>query len=157
RGNYGDRGPIVGPGVPAVLVDPSNPFQVDASQPGAVSTGRRLALARWITRPGSRASALLARVTVNRRWQGNFGVGLVATPENLGYSGSAPSHPALLDDLANAFVQSGWSLKALHRLIVNSAAYRQSSAPNDAARKADPENRLLWRYPLHRLDSEAVR
>src|SRR5207237_868683 len=123
----------------------------------AATTGRRLALAEWLTRPGSRAAALVARVTVNRIWQHHFGTGLVATPENLGFSGSPPSHPELLEYLAAELVESGWSAKAVHRLIVNSGAYRQSSGPDAAAQKVDPDDRLLWRYPLRRLDAEAVR
>jgi hypothetical protein len=157
RGNYSDRGPLVEPGVPAVLCDPDNPFEVSPPLKGVTSTGRRLALARWITRPGSRVSALLARVTVNRIWQYHFGTGLVATPENFGYSGAPPSHPELLEELALGLVESGWSAKALHRLIVSSAAYRQSSAPVDSARAVDPDDRLLWRFPIRRLDAEAVR
>jgi hypothetical protein len=157
RGNYGDPGPTVESGVPAVLSDPDNPFEVVPPAEGASSTGRRMALARWITRPGSRASALLARVTANRIWQQHFGTGLVATPENLGYSGATPSHPALLDELARTLIESGWKAKALHRLIMNSAAYRQRSAPIERARAIDPDNRLLWRFPMRRLDAEALR
>ena len=157
RGNYSARGPMVEPGVPSVLSEPGNPFEVVAPFPGSSSSGRRLAFARWITRPGSRASALLARVTVNRIWQYHFGTGLVTTPENLGYSGSPPSHPALLDYLAWGLVDGGWSIKALHRQVMDSAAYRQSSGPVEAARQVDPENRLLWRFPMRRLDAEAVR
>lgn len=123
----------------------------------STSTGRRLAWAKWITEPGSAQAALLARVTVNRVWQHYFDVGIVATPDNFGLSGAKPSHPELLDWLAAEFVESGWSLKALHRLILQSAAFRQSSAPRERALVRDPDNRLLWRYPVHRLDAEAVR
>jgi hypothetical protein len=157
RGNYFDRGPVVSAGVPSVLCDPENPFEVVKPFEGAASTGRRLALARWITRPGSRPAALLARVTANRLWQYHFGTGLVATPDNLGYSGAAPSHPALLEYLTHSLIESGWSAKAMHRQIVNSAAYRQSSLPIKEAAAKDPEDRLLWRYPMRRLDAEAVR
>jgi len=94
---------------------------------------------------------------VNRLWQHHFGVGLVATSDNFGVTGAKPSHPELLDYLAREFVSSGWSVKAMHRLIVNSATYRQSSALREACFKIDPENRLLWRYSLHRLDAESVR
>jgi len=157
RGNYSDFGPVVEPGVPSVLMDQENPYEVVPPYPGAPSTGRRLAFARWLTRPGSRASTLLARVTVNRIWQYHFGTGLVATPENLGYSGSPPSNAALLDHLVEMFINSGWSVKFLHRQVMNSAAYRQSSNPVEAAKTIDPDNRLLWRFPLRRLDAEAVR
>jgi hypothetical protein len=94
---------------------------------------------------------------VNRVWQHHFGTGLVATPDNLGASGARPSHPELLDHLAAEFVASGWSVKALHRLILRSAAYRQSSAPRPGLDATDPDNRLLARFPLRRLDAEAVR
>ncbi|HEV3023877.1 MAG TPA: DUF1553 domain-containing protein, partial [Pirellulales bacterium] len=125
--------------------------------PSSATTGRRLAFAEWLTRRGSRAAALLARVTVNRVWQQYFGTALAATPDNLGYSGALPSHPELLDWLAADFAAGNWSMKALHRKIVLSAAYRQSSLPRDDALKLDPDNRLLWRHPLRRLDAESVR
>jgi hypothetical protein len=157
RGNYSERGPVVEPGVPSVLRDPDNPFEVVPPFPGATSSGRRLAFARWMTRPGSRAAALLARVTVNRVWQYHFGTGLVATPENLGYSGSAPSHLTLVDYLADSLVDGGWSVKSIHRRILNSAAYRQVSTPVARAIGIDPDNRLLWRFPMRRLDAESVR
>ena len=157
RGNYSDRGPVVEPGVPSVLLDPSHPFEVVPPFPGASSSGRRLAFARWITRPGSRAAALLARVTVNRIWQYHFGTGLVSTPENLGYSGSPASHPALVDYLVQSLVDGGWSVKSLHRQILSSSAYRQSSTPVASAIRIDPDNRLLWRFPMRRLDAESVR
>lgn len=121
------------------------------------STGRRLAFARWLTKPDSRGTALLARVTVNRIWQQHFGVGIVATVENLGYSGAVPTHPKLLDFLASEFVRGGWSMKSIHRLILCSATYRQSSRPSGNAEQIDPDNRLLGRFPLRRLDAEAIR
>ena len=93
----------------------------------------------------------------NRIWQDHFGTGLAATPENLGYTGSPPSHPELLEFLAAELARSGWSAKALHRLIVTSTAYRQSSAPRPEAARIDPDNRLLARYPLRRLDAESIR
>jgi hypothetical protein len=155
RGQYGDPGPAVGPAPPSVLTDPDDRFD-PRSAPGGTS-GRRLAFARWLTRPGSRPAALLARVTANRIWQGHFGVGLVATPDNLGYSGTPPSNPELLEFLATELARGGWSAKALHRQILISTAYRQSGRPDPAAVRVDPENRLLWRYPLRRLDAEAVR
>jgi len=100
---------------------------------------------------------MLARLIVNRIWQHHFGVGLVATSDNFGVTGAKPSHPELLDYLATEFVGSGWSVKTMHRLILNSATYRQSSASREACFKIDPGNRLLWRYSLQRLDAESVR
>jgi hypothetical protein len=94
---------------------------------------------------------------VNRVWQNCFAVGIVTTPENLGLSGAKPSHPELLEWLACDFVKSGWSQKALLRTILNSATFRQTSAPNPAGVKADPSDRLLWSYPIHRLDAESIR
>ena len=94
---------------------------------------------------------------VNRVWQHHFGAGLVATIDNLGISGASPSHAELLDYLAGQFVRDGWSQKALHRLLVNSATYRQTSAVESRAFVRDPDNRLLWRYRLQRLDAEAMR
>jgi hypothetical protein len=94
---------------------------------------------------------------VNRIWQHHFGAGLVTTPDNFGQSGARPSHPELLDYLATEFVRSGWSVKAMHRMILISAVYRQASALREDAFALDPDNRWLWRYPLRRLDAEAVR
>jgi hypothetical protein len=105
----------------------------------------------------TRANPLFARVMVNRVWQHHFGTGLVATPDNLGASGAKPSHPELLDYLAAEFVKSGWSVKALHRLILTSAVYRQSSAPREGIDTIDPDDRLLARFPVRRLDAESVR
>ncbi len=124
--------------------------------PGSHSTGRRLAFARWLTDPNERASALLARVTVNRIWQRHFGTGIVATPDNFGLAGAPPSHPELLEYLAAVFRQSGWSMKAVHRQIVLSRVYQQSSLATKEALAADPNNRLLSRFPLVRLDAEAL-
>jgi hypothetical protein len=120
------------------------------------SSGRRTELARWITRPDN---PLTARVIVNRVWQSHFGRGLVATASDFGRLGEKPSHPELLDWLALQFVQDGWSVKKLHRLILTSAAYRQSSthpASPDALKK-DPDNRLLWKATTRRLDAEQIR
>jgi hypothetical protein len=150
-------GPKVGPGVPAFLTDPDNRYEPKPPYPGSRSTGRRLALARWLTKPASRPASLLARVLANRIWQHHFGTGLAATSDNLGYSGSAPTHPELLDFLAGELERCGWSAKALHRLILTSSVYRQSSMPRPVAARSDPENRLLARFPLRRLDAEAIR
>jgi hypothetical protein len=157
RGDYLNPGAEVQPGVLSVLA-PDVPFAWTAPARGAKTSGRRLALARWLTQPHH---PLTARVIVNRLFLHHFGEGIVATPENFGRSGSPPSHPELLDYLATELVQGGWSLKALHRLIVRSSAYRQSSAldpgRHEQARKVDPDNRLLWRQRLRRLEAEALR
>jgi hypothetical protein len=158
RGNLATPGPKVGPGVFAFLTDPDNHYEPKPPFAGSShSTGRRLALARWLTRPGTRPAALLARVVANRIWQHHFGTGLVATSDNLGYTGSPPTHPELLEYLANALVQSGWSARALHRMIIASSVYRQSSVASPDAARIDPDNHLLARYPMRRLDAEAIR
>jgi hypothetical protein len=166
RGNHANEGAEVGPGVPELLTGASLRFdQAAAARPLPSGTsGRRLALARWLTDP---RHPLVARVWVNRVWKLHFGEGLVATADNLGRSGGSPSHPELLDWLASEFIRSGWSLKHLHRLILNSAAWRQSSRLDDRAgaaetalqraRQVDGSNRLLWHYPVRRLDAEALR
>jgi hypothetical protein len=156
RGQHNAPGPEVQPGVLAALCTQGNPYRLEPLPPGGgrISSGRRLALARWITAPDN---PLCARVLVNRVWQHHFGVGLVATPDNLGQSGAPPSHPELLDYLATEFVRAGWSIKALHRQILCSAVYRQASTPGADALRLDPDGRLLSRFPLRRLDAEALR
>jgi hypothetical protein len=120
----------------------------------AITTGRRKALAEWIANP---ANPLTARVMVNRIWQYHFGRGLVATASDFGTRGSAPSHPELLDWLASEFVARGWSVKAMHKLIMTSEAYqRDSSAPADI-REKDPQNIWLSHYSRRRLSAEEVR
>ncbi|HWA99030.1 MAG TPA: DUF1553 domain-containing protein, partial [Pirellulales bacterium] len=152
RGDYRALGSEVAPGVPQVMNAAGQSYEVvGAATPAG---GRRTALARWLTDP---RHPLVARVTVNRIWQQHFGRGIVATADNFGYTGAPPSHPELLDYLATEFVASGFSTKALHRLILNSATYRQSSAANEEVRAADPENLLLGRFPLLRLDAESIR
>jgi hypothetical protein len=145
------------PGFPAIL----RPAVADvAPVPVGESTGRRAALARWLTQPGH---PLTARVMVNRLWQHHFGVGIVATPSDFGTQGDPPTHPELLDWLAVEFVEHGWSLKDLHRLMVTSAAYCQASFvdPRDAgharARAADSDDKLLWHARRRRLEGEAMR
>src|SRR6185503_5834591 len=120
----------------------------------ATSTGRRLALARWIV---DRENPISARVAVNHVWMRHFGRALVPTTFDFGSQGHRPSHPALLDWLAVDLMDHGWSLKRLHRLIVTSAAYRRDSTPDAAGLAADPENKLLWRMAPRRLEAEAVR
>ncbi len=154
RGQHGQPGEEVQPSVLDVLTTANNRFQVEPPFAGGVSTGRRTAFAKWVTSP---ENPLFARVMVNRIWQHHFGVGIVPTSDNLGASGAKPSHPELLDYLAAEFVRSGWSVKAIHRLILTSATYRQDSVPREKLDATDPNNRLLTRFPLRRLDAEAVR
>ena len=124
-------------------------------RPDGRTSGRRLALAEWVA---SRGNPLTARVMVNRIWHHHFGRGIVSTLDNLGRMGDPPTHPALLDWLAVEFMDRGWSVKEMHRLLMTSEAYQMASAWEDAGnRAADPENRLLWRYRPQRLEAEAVR
>jgi hypothetical protein len=120
----------------------------------AESTGRRAALAQWITDP---ANPLFARVAMNHLWLRHFGRGIVPTTADFGRNGQRPSHPALLDWLAAEFAERGWSMKQMHRLMVTSAAYRQASTPDDANHAADRDNVYLWRMPSRRLEAELVR
>ncbi len=151
RGEPGRPGPEVTPrGIAAVHgLAPDFPLS-----PGAPEGERRKALARWVTDPGN---PLFARVIVNRLWHHHFGVGLVDTPSDFGFNGGRPSHPELLDHLAGELLRRKGSLKAMHRLVVTSAAYRQSSRWSAAAAKIDADNRLLWRKSPARLEAEAVR
>jgi hypothetical protein len=152
RGDVTRKGAIVKPGPPRAvagrLVDFPEP------EPGATSTRRRAALAAWI---GSAKNPLTARVQVNRLWQGHFGAGLVPTASDFGVMGEAPALPELLDWLADEFIAAGWSQKAIHRRIVTSSTYRQSSRLRPEATASDPDNTLLWRFPLRRLEAEAIR
>lgn len=120
----------------------------------AAEQQRRAALADWIANP---QHPLTARVMVNRIWQGHFGTGLVETASDFGRMGAKPSHPELLDWLAGEFIRAGWSMKHMHRLIVLSAAYRQSTRHDPVAAAKDADDRLLWRYPARRLDAETIR
>ena len=143
RGDYDKRGEMVRPGTPSFLPP------IPAGEPT-----NRLTLARWLVSP---ANPLTARVIVNRYWQMFFGVGLVKSAENFGSQADWPSHPELLDWLAVEFVRSGWDLRALQRMIVTSATYRQSATAPRASVMEDPENRQLGRGPRFRLQAEAVR
>ena len=157
RGEHNKPGRWVGPGVPSVLTDGKTPFQATppgVDEVGNSSTGRRLAFARWLTRPDH---PLTSRVMVNRVWHHHFGTGIVKSLENFGAQGEPPSHPALLDWLAIEFVQRGWSVKALHRLIMNSRTYQQTSHVEESLVERDPDNRLLSRMPLSRMDAESLR
>lgn len=140
-------GKVVSRGVPGFLGDASK-------WPIAPETSGRLELAQWITAP---ANPLTARVMVNRIWQYHFGRGLVATPSNFGLRAVPPTHPALLDWLAHHFIHSGWSVKALHRLIVTSKTYQLASTVDAANAGPDPSNVWYWRFERRRLDAEAIR
>ena len=122
--------------------------------PDAPEQQRRLALAHWIARP---ENPLTARVIVNRLWHYHFGNGIVASPSDFGRMGTPPTHPELLDWLAAELVRGGWRLKPIHRLILLSNTYRQSSVPNPDGLAGDAGDRLLWRYPPRRLEAEAIR
>src|ERR1043166_9019452 len=166
---------VIEPGLLSVIDE--KPINVFFPAGMTNTTGRRTALAQWFTRPDN---PLTPRVIVNRVWQYHFGRGLVSTSSDFGHLGEKRSHPELLDWLARRFVEEGWSLKKLHRLIVTSATYRQASSswrdelrespsisvkadersgtrPSNDPRKIDPENHLLWHFPMHRLDAEQVR
>ena len=124
-------------------------------RPDGRTSGRRLALAEWIA---SRDNPLTARVMANRIWHHHFGRGIVRTLDNLGRMGDAPSHPELLDWLAVEFMDRGWSIKEMHRLLMTSEAYRMASSfPHEASADADPENNLLWHYRGQRLEAEILR
>lgn len=154
RGDYTKPGREVGPGVLSVLADPSTPLRVTPPWPGARQTGRRLAFARWLTQPDH---PLTARVMVNRIWRHHFGAGLVRTLDNFGKTGEPPTHPELLDWLAREFVARGWSIKAMHRLMVTSATYRQASQTTDGQQERDPDNRWISHMPVRRLEAEPLR
>ncbi|MCH2059223.1 MAG: PSD1 and planctomycete cytochrome C domain-containing protein [Verrucomicrobiales bacterium] len=154
RGDYRRPGEPVGPGVPLVLRWQANPYSPSQPWPKSKKTGRRLAFARWLTHPDH---PLTARVMVNRIWKHHFTRGIVDTLDNFGKAGSPPTHPGLLDWLAVEFVRQGWSVKAMHRMIMSSRTYRQSSRVSAQAADLDPDNRLLSRMPLRRLDAEALR
>lgn len=157
RGQYAQPGQTVEPAGLGALTDDGAPYVVPDLAPGAATTGRRLALADWLTRQDSRSAALLHRVIANRVWQHHFGAGIVATPDNLGQSGARPTHPELLEFLAAELTRAGGSLKTLHRRILASSVYQQASSARDDALAVDADNRWLWRYPLRRLDAESIR
>ncbi|HTU27463.1 MAG TPA: DUF1553 domain-containing protein, partial [Pirellulales bacterium] len=146
RGRYDRLGETVPRHFPRILAGDN--------QPPITQGSGRLELARWITRPDN---PLIARVMVNRIWMHHFGQGLVRTPGNFGTMGQAPTHPELLDFLAGRFIESGWSIKAMHRLLTQSAVYLQSSRVPVEVATADPENRLWGRMNRRRLEAEAIR
>jgi hypothetical protein len=146
-GNVMQRGEPVEPASLSALPGFSLPLDAPEAE-------RRLALAKWIA---ADTNPLTPRVMANRLWHYHFGTGLVATPSDFGFNGERPSHPELLDYLAQRLIHYGWRLKPLHREILLSSTYRQSSQWNDAAGKADASARLLWRFPPQRLQAEAIR
>jgi hypothetical protein len=146
RGRYEQLGPRIPRHFPRALAGDR--------QPPITSGSGRLELARWIASP---ANPLTARVMVNRIWQHHFGEGIVRTPSNFGKLGAAPTHPELLDWLARQFVATGWSVKAMHRLMVLSATYQQSSQPSPELLRADPDNLLFGRMNRKRLEAEDLR
>ena len=171
RGNPDTPGEVVQPGFFAVLCDPHG-AQTAAVKPAGNSSGRRLALAHWLTDWETPAGGLVARVAVNRVWQHLFGKGIVETVDNFGVSGAPPTHPELLEWLASQYVRKDRRLKPLIKLLMTSSVYRQSSAsrgkepapgggplagPATDPGAIDPGNRLLWHMRLRRLESELVR
>jgi hypothetical protein len=160
RGVFDQHGEAVESGFLSAITGNSDPVAIPIDRyKRHPNRGRRITLANWIASPDN---PLTARVMVNRLWQHHFGRGIVETPSDFGKNGGSPSHPELLDWLATQFVQEKWSVKAMHRLILNSSAYRQASRTSDEkvqqkALLADPDDRLLWRFPRLRLEGEAIR
>ena len=153
RGSVHAPGELVGPGTPSILAGMAPLPEITPSVHGD-SSGRRLALARWIT---DERNAAGLRTAVNRMWHHHFGLGIVPSTNDFGRLGLPPSHPELLEWLSQQFVDEGRSLKAMHRLIMTSNTYRQGSVPDQTALVLDPENRLLSRFRLRRLDAEEIR
>jgi hypothetical protein len=151
RGDPYAKGEEVHPGFLSIL-DPSD--AKITTLPVLNSTGRRSVLAAWLT---DTKNPLPARVMVNQMWQFHFGTGIVATPGDFGRMGSRPTHPELLDFLASYFVENGWSMKKMNRLLVLSNTYRQSSENQEKAAAVDPDNKLLWRFARRRMEAEAIR
>jgi hypothetical protein len=153
RGDVQTPGAEVSPAFPAIFAQPPPPAPERPTD--APSTGRRRQLAEWMSNP---QNPLTARVIANRVWQHHFGTGLVPTPDDFGFTGLPASHPELLDHLASELVRQGWHLKALHRQVMTSRAYRMSSQTQSAqARRVDDSNRWVWRQNLRRLEAEAIR
>ncbi|HUS06426.1 MAG TPA: PSD1 and planctomycete cytochrome C domain-containing protein [Bryobacteraceae bacterium] len=153
RGDVNSRGPRMQPGFLKVVTPDNAPSEMPL--PSGHTSGRRRALAEWLVSPDN---PLTARVIVNRIWHHHFGRGIVPTLDNFGKMGELPSHPELLDWLAVEFMDRGWSLKQTHRLIMNSQAYQRSSEfEHEANLVQDPDDKLLWRYPMKRLEAEIIR
>ncbi len=156
RGDYRQPGEVVEPGFPTAITGKEEPATLETDRYRQfVTRGRRITLARWIA---SKENPLTARVWMNRLWQHHFGQGIIRTASDFGVNGDRPSHPELLDTLAVLFMESGWDTKAMHKLMLTSAAYRQA-AENPAVKEssADPENRLSWKFNRRRLEAEAIR
>ena len=155
-GDYRQPGEAVEAGFPSAITGNMKPAAFETDRYRQFPTrGRRITLAKWIA---SKENPLTARVMVNRIWQHHFGRGIVETASDFGKNDSRPTHPELLDWLANRFVDEDWSVKAMHRLMLTSAAYRQSAEnPAAADNTADPENTLLWRFSRRRLEAEEIR
>lgn len=152
RGNPHAPGKEVQPAFPSVL-SPERP-NISEPKPDAASSGRRLALANWLAADDN---PLSSRVMVNRIWQYHFGRGIVRTPSNFGYQGMRPTHPKLLDWLAAEFVARGWRMKQMHKLIMLSSVYQQSSRADETALAKDTQNDLFWRFNMRRLEAEELR
>jgi mono/diheme cytochrome c family protein len=152
RGSSDAKGSMMTPGILSVTSEKE--FDFPAPPPDAKTSWRRRGFAEWLVSPDN---PLTARVMVNRLWQHHFGEGIVRTPSNFGKMGDAPSHPELLDWLAVEFVDRGWSLKTMHRLMLTSDAYQMASRDIAANIAIDPENRMFWRMPRQRLEAEAMR
>lgn len=153
RGDYLQPRDLVEPDVPRILAS-AGELEVKAPWANSGKTGRRLSFAKWLTR---KDHPLTARVMVNRIWKHHFGRGLVRTLDDFGKAGERPTHPELLDWLAVEFMDSGWSIKHMHRLILTSRTYRQTSRISQEQLKKDPENKLWSRMPMMRLQGEALR
>jgi hypothetical protein len=153
RGELTATGEEVAPGFPVILTSTTTGASTK-NKVAPLGAQRRASLARWVTQPGN---PLTARVLVNRLWQHHFGRGIVPTASDFGVHGERPTHPELLDWLAVEFVESGWSIKHLHRLMLQSATYQQSAECSPGTVKLDPENRLFSRWSRRRLEGEIVR
>jgi hypothetical protein len=151
KGNFHRQAEVIEPGLLSVLSDKK---QIKPNSTGHATTGTRTALVEWLTSPGH---PLTSRVVVNRIWQQHFGRGIVTTTSDFGTQGMEPSHPELLDWLASNFVSNSWSMKELHRLMVTSSTYQQSSTPSNQASQDDPDNMLFSHQMRRRLDAEMVR
>ena len=154
RGDHRQVRDEVAPGGLTVTAPPGARFAITGDDPQVPTSGRRLAFARWLT---NGRHPLVARVLVNRAWLHHFGRGIVTTPDEFGKLGTKPTHPKLLDWMASHFVESGWSMKDLHRLMMTSTAYRQASLRHVAGDRQDGSNSLYWHKTVQRLDAEIVR
>ena len=152
RGNANVKGDPVEPGFPPILggTEP----QIPAPKPGQKTTGRRTVLGKWITDPKNPRTS---RVAVNRVWQNHFGKGICSTSSDFGYLGEEPTHPELLDWMATEFVEKGWSVKELQRMIMFSNTYKMSSRSQEEALAKDPQNKLIWRFNMRRMSAEEIR